>query len=346
MESELIKLQTELKQIYYDDYKAIHKIQFNMLHNARYNSRKNFRMMLLSEYMTKMRDAIDISFGSEVGMAASADIMAAVGIKGASPVRFHSLEIDHDNFHLTMYFDSGTYTTIDRTVRNDSAMLLQTMTRVYIVSSQFMAGSPLSMAEVRVIKGIQPGCLLMVHINLHSYKVIASGTIACSKGGKGKYEYELKKGDFLYLEGRDYCRNDCIEMGYRGFTNKYKTLPPLPSSQPAMLKHFFAEFDADSMPSPVKALDKQHQVSHDVLSVEIRENQDMLLELSTPRDDDTVSQIGIYAGYIGSILSMILGIVFISMCIKCKNKKAVQHQIPMKTFKILKDQEEAEEEES
>ena len=151
----------------------------------------------------------------------------------------------------------------------------------------------------------------------------------------------------MHLEGRDYCRNECIEMGYRGYTNKYKTLPPLPPSQPAVLKHFFADFDRDNVPAPIKALEKSHQVSHDLLAVEIRENQDMLLELSTPSDTDTVSQIGLYMSYIGTTISIILGIVFIGMCIKCRSQrpKNEQHQISMKNMRILKVQEDNEEEE-
>lgn len=347
IEGELIKLQNELKQIYYEDFKAIRKIEFNMLHNARYNSRKNFRIMLLTEYMSKMKGAVDVSFGGEMGMAESADLMASVGIKGASPVKYHNLEIDNDNFYLNMYFDSGTYTGVDRTIRNDSTILLQTMTRLYIVSSQFLVGSPLSMAEVRVIKGIQPGCLIMIHINLHSYRVIAPGSITCSRNGKGKYQYDLQKGDFLHLEGRDFCRNECIEMGYRGYTNKYKNLPSLPPSQPAVLKHFFADFDSDNVPAPMKALEKSHQVSHDLLAVEIRENEDMLLELSNPDSTDTASQIGMYLSYIGTSISIILGIVFIGMCFKCRLQKSknAQHSVPMKSLKILKDREDNEDDE-
>ena len=66
----------------------------------------------------------------------------------------------------------------------------------------------------------------------------------------------------LNLEGRDYCRNEGIELGYRGFTNKYRTLPNLPPSQPAALKHYFADFDPDNVPASMKALGKSHQVSH------------------------------------------------------------------------------------
>ena len=345
MESELIKLQNEMKQIYYDDFKAIRKLNFNMLHNARYTSRKNFRMMLLNEYMEKMKNAVDVSFGGEFGMSESADLMASIGIKGASPVRFHSLEADKDNFYLTMYFDSGTYTSVDRTSRNDSSILLQTMTRLYMVSSQFLIGSPLSIAEVRVVKGISDNCLTMVHLNLHSYKILTNGNITCSRNGKGKYFYTLKKGDMLNLEGRDYCRNECIELGYRGYTNKYRNLPILPPSQPAVLKHFFADPDPDNVPAPMEALEKSHQVSHDLLAVEIRENEDMLLELSTPKEPDVHATWGVYVGYIGAALSIIIGVIFIGMFIKCKKRNSGHKPIAMITLKQAQEQGELMEEE-
>jgi len=220
------------------------------------------------------------------------------------------------------------------------------MTRLYIVSSHFLVGAALSIAEVRVIKSITPECLTMIHVNLYSYKIISSGNITCFRYGKGRQIFDMNKGDMLHLEGRDYCWNSCIEVGYRGYTNKYKNLPAQPASQPPVLQHFFYDVDPENIPSPMKALEKAHQISHDVLSFEIRENQDMLQQLDTAGQMDTVYQVSTYTGFFGAVLSLILGLIFIGMCVKCQRQKASnKHQaMQMKTFKVLKVEEQNEEE--
>jgi hypothetical protein len=349
MDEELIKLQAELTKIYYDDFKAIRKLQFDLLHNSRYQSRKNFRMLLLNEYMAKMTLAIDIAYGGEAGMSASSELMAAIGIKGTTSVKFQHLDHDNDSFHCKMYFDTGSLTSIDRTVRNDSTALLQTKTRLYLVSSQFLVGSSLSMAEVRVIKGITADCALMVHVNLNSYRVVVGGNLTCHIHGQGKVAYFLVAGDMFHLEGRDHCKNQCIEIGFRGFVNKHKNLPPQPPAQPLVLQHFFYDMDPEVIPSPPKVLEKAHQVSHDVLSVEIRENEAMLQQIRDKEVEvDTVSQIGSYTGYVGAAVSIIIVLVLVGMCIKCR-KKAISSKhkpIQLQTFQVVRDVDEGEEETS
>jgi hypothetical protein len=334
MDEEIIKLQAEMTKLYYEDYKAIRKLQFDMLHNSRYQSRKNFRMLLLNDYMAKMTLAIDIAFGGEAGMSASSELMAAIGIKGSTAVKFQQLDHDHDNFYSKMYFDTGSLTPTDRTKRNDSTVLLQTKTRLYLVSSQFLPGAALSMAEVRVVKGITADCSLMVHVNLNSYKVIHPGNLTCFIHGQGKVIYNLEEGDTLHLEGRDHCKNPCIEIGYRGYVNKHKNLPPQPPSQPVVLQHFFYDLDPEVVPAPMKVLEKAHQVSHDVLSVEIRENEAMLQQIRDKEVEvDTFSQVGVYTGYAGAAMSILIVIVLIGLCIKCRKKKTAEHRpIQMQTL--------------
>jgi hypothetical protein len=347
IEEELIKLQDELTRIYYEDFKAIRKLQFDMLHNSRYVSRKNFRMLLLDDYMAKMTLAINIAFGGEVGMSASSELMAAIGIKGSTVVKFQHLDHDHDNFYCKMYFDVGSLSTADLTKRNDSTIFLQTKTRLYIVSDQYIVGTPLSMAEVRVVKSITTGCAVLIHINLYSYRVVTSGNLTCFRHGQGRRVYELLSGDMLHLEGRDYCKNQCIEVGYRGYVNKHKNLPPQPSAQPAVLQHFFYDLDPENVPAPLKALERAHQVSHDVLSVEIRENEAMLQQIKD-KEVDTVSQIGSYSGYVGAAVSILVVLVLIGMCIKCRKRRlGTEHKpIQMQSFKVIKERDEGEEETS
>lgn len=335
MQDEMIKLQNELKILYYDDFKRIRQLEFHMLHNARYQSRKNMRMELLKEYMGKIRIAIDLAYGGEIGMSDSADIMSSIGIKGSSPVKFHSIEHDNDSFHVTMFYDTGSYTTVDRTITNDTT-LVQTKTRLYLVSSHMLQGAPLSISEVRVVKGLKQDCLTMIHVTLNSYRIITAGNISCFRYGQGRVTYSLDTGSMLHLDGRDYCNNDCIEVGYRGFNNKHKNLPSLPSVQPAVLHHYFQEVDAENMPAPLKALEKSHQVAHDTISLDIRENEDMILKLhEIQAQDNTFVQYSSYSGYAAACISLVLIFVFICMCFKCKRNRPNVNNVEMKTFSEL-----------
>ncbi len=345
LQTEMIKMQQDMQKAYYADTKAIRKLQFTVLHNSRYWSRKNWRTQVLQEYMASMKTAVNLAYGGQIDMSAAAEIFANIGMKGSSPMKFQAIEHDTDHFYVKMYFDIGAYTTFDRTYRNDSSSLIQTVSRLYIVSDRFIDGSPLSMAEVRVVKGLKDGCLVMIHVTLFSYKVLVAGNITCFLYGKGRIQYQLDKGEILHLEGRDYCRNECIEVGFRGYTNKHKDLPVQPTVQPASLKQFFAETDLENMPSPVSMLEKAHQVSHDMLASDIRENEDLLLQLNTA-PLEPFSQAGTYAGYVGALISVVLCIVFIGMCIKCKKRKKNTNLVKMRNFKEIRDTAEKEEEES
>lgn len=335
MEQEIISLQDELKKIYYEDMKLIRKLEWNMIHTVRYLSRKSWRIEILSDYMTSMQMAIDLVFGGEIGMSEAAKIMAAAGVKGASKIRYHNIEHDHDNFYVKMYCDIGAYTTTDKTIRNDTTVLIQTRTRVYLVSEHYIDGNTLGMQEVRVIKAITPTCMTMVHTALNSYKVITGGNITCFRFGVGKRQYTMQKGNFLHLEDRDTCRNECIEVGYRGFNNKHKDIPAQPNIQPADLQHFYQEMDVERIPAPMN-IDKAHQISHDMLAGDIRQNEDMLVQIS---EEQTIGRAVNYSGYAGAALSLIVLALILAVCIrfkcqKCKNQKKAA-TIQMKTFKQL-----------
>ena len=344
MDQELSKLQEEMTKIYYEDFKQIRKLEFTIIHNSRYMSRKWWRMEILKDYMHMMNVAINLAYGGEIGMSASAEIMAAIGVKGSSNVKFLMTEHDDNNFYCRMYFDIGTYTSTDRTFRNDSTAFLQARNRLYIVSAHFLEGTPITMAEVRVIKSITDSCLIMVHTTLNTYRVVVGGNITCIRFGQSKTLLQMKAGEMLHLDGRDICRNECIEVGYKGYNRQHKELPPQPSIQPASLQHFFQEVDEEKMPAPMKSMELLHQVSHDILATDIRENEDMLMQLSQPRDDYV--PYSAYSGYFGAALSVLLAIVFLAMCIKCHRRRAADREsIEMRTYKELSRREDKGEEE-
>ena len=348
MQTELSRLEEEVKKIYYDDFKEIRKLQFAVMHNMRYLSRKSWRMRILQEYMEKMRIAIELAFGGEIGMSESADVMADAQIKGSSRVKFLTIEHDADHFFVKMYFDVGTFTTVDKSCKNDSTCLLQTTSRLYLVSEHFLDGTPISMAEVRVIRALSENCLTLVHLTLYSYKTIVSGNLTCYIFGKGKILYQLNRGDMLHIESRDFCRNECIEVGYKGYNNKKKNLPTQPTVQPAALQHFLTDVDLDNVPSPMLAMEKAHQVAHDMLNNDIRENEDLLEQLNAPQLDEPISTVGKYVGFVGAALSLVIVIVALILCFKCRKGNSNNHRsqkFELKRFKELATRERQEEEE-
>jgi hypothetical protein len=346
MEQEIIALQDEIKKIYYEDMKLIRKLEWNLVHTSRYFSRKSWRMEILTDYMASMQIAIDLAFGGEIGMSESARIMASAGVKGATKIRFFNIEHDNDNFFIKMYCDIGAYTTADKTYRNDSTVLIQTRTRVYLVSEHYVDGTTLGMQEVRVVKAITPTCMIMVHTALNSYKVVNGGNITCYRFGIGKRQYTLAKGNFLHLEDRDTCKNECIEVGYRGFNNKHQDLPAQPNIQPADLQHFYQEIDIEKLPSPI-SIDKAHQISHDMLAGDIRQNEDMLVQIN---EEQNVVRAANYSGYVGSILSIIVIALILAVCIRFKCQKCKRQKketiVKMKTFRQLNTDEAQDEEEA
>ena len=92
-----------MTKIYYEDFKQIRKLEFTIVHNMRYLSRKNWRMRMLTEYMEKMKLAVDLAYGGSIGMSSSADLMASVQMKGSSPIQYHGIEHDDDHFYVRMY---------------------------------------------------------------------------------------------------------------------------------------------------------------------------------------------------------------------------------------------------
>ena len=274
-------------------------------------------MEVLQDYMNSQQVAVNLAYGGEIGLAESSTIMAAVGIKGATRIKFFNIETDWHTFMCNMYFDIGAITTIDKTTRNDTTVLLQTRTRLYLVSEHYVDGTPLGMEEVRIVKTITPGCLLLVHTALHSYRVITGGNITCYRYGVGKRNYVLKAGNTLHLEGRDTCSNECLEIGFRGYNTMHKELAAQPSVHPVKLSHFMQDMEDDELPSPQKPLDKVHQVMHDIMAGDIRENEDLLLELSEKKHEKWIS----YSGIVGAALSILLTVVFLALCLRCQKQR-------------------------
>jgi hypothetical protein len=317
LDQELSKLQTEIGTMINEEQKAIRKMEWRQFHDNMYWSRKSWRMEVMDEYMKVQARAINIAYGGELSMAESAEVMAEIGTRGATALRHFSLETDWHSLTSIMYFDIGAYSHIDRSPRNDSTTIIQTATRVYLVSEHFVLGSPLSMAEVRITKSITAECALLVHITLRSYKVIRKGNITCYFHGRKKSTF-LLTGAALHLGEHDNCRNDCINIGFSGYTTMHKNLPQQPKLHPASLAQFYFDENMERVIAPSSTLNTAHQMSHDILAQDIQESQDMIEEMNNEVKPIATES---YAGIFGALLSMGIGGGLLAICIKIRCKK-------------------------
>ena len=56
---------------------------------------------------------------------------------------------------------------------------------------------------------------------------------------------------------------------------------------------------------------------HDIMAGDIRENEDILLELNSQKHEKWVS----YSGIVGAALSILLSAVFLALCLRCQKQR-------------------------
>ncbi len=79
----------------------------------------------------------------------------------------------------------GQYVMVSRSVWNNSTMVMQTQSCMYMVSLHKMEGTALGMAKNRIIEPIHAKCVLMIHIQHSRYRVIQPGIVICWAHGIG-----------------------------------------------------------------------------------------------------------------------------------------------------------------
>jgi hypothetical protein len=309
----------EITAIYYDEQKAHRKLEWNADMTFSYWSRKNYRDMLLKEYMDRQTAALATAFAGYATASESAGVIASIGIRGFSTVYQHSLTANEDTLQSNTFFDIGTMTPVYRTARNDSTTQLQTTTKTYLVSEHYLEGSALTMAETRIIAPITNGCALMVHITQGHYKITQSGNLTCKNLGKEKaITHSCKKGGSIYLARTDKCKNTCIQIGQTGYQRTYRSLHTQPSMHPPTLKVF--SYTEENRNAPIRTTEGAHQVAHDLLTGDIRENKDLLEQMA---DNDAKYDRGHTFGLVGMITSTLVVMFLLYGVFMCTRGRAI-----------------------
>jgi hypothetical protein len=245
----------------------------------------------------------------------SAAIMATVGTKGQGNIRHHSIEQAEQHLRATVYYDIGTYTSTTSTDRNDSTAILQTSTRIYMVSKHRPEGAPLSMAEVRVTAPVTPTCTTLVHVQQHNYQVIQSGTLTCTTPHGISTTSTVQAGQFFSIDNKDTCHSTCIEVGPRPFQVIKKNMPNQPTvHHDKMLQGIIAHRDRQEAPPPKNAGQGDH-IMHSILDENIRDAKDMLDELKSNAEGPDNA---LHAGLVGAVLSSLLAVLLLAIIVRSR----------------------------
>jgi len=267
-----------------------------------------------------MSRALSTAYAGQASVEHSAYIMATVGVKGYGLVKHHGLDVSTHVFISNTFFEVGMYTTATGTPRNDTSVIIQTKSRMYLVSQHMIEGSPLSMMETRITAPITAECALIVHTTLGNYKVVQSGLLTCYKYGSTKKQYTLTAGDSMHLDHRDACNNDCIAIGHSGYHLQYRKMPTLPSVHPPSVLNYWNE--DEKSPSPSRGVaDHTHQIAHDILASDIRANEDMLMTMGDGAD---LADGGHILGATGLGLSLLCALAVLFVLIRCARRRATQ----------------------
>jgi len=283
---------------------------------------QSWRMTVLEEYLTRQRHTIHTAL---TGTADSTEALAIIGtlsIKGIGQIKHQALTYEHQALISITYTDTGSYTKISTTLwANGTALLMQTQSRMYMVSKQFMRGTALSTQEVRVVAPIQEECALVIHTQHGRYEVIQAGKLNCWERSVGYTEFVLKKGETLHVEDKEYCNNDCIQLGHKGYMTKEKHMPNQPTVHPADMRQFKQEtFQGDQTSAHRdKVVDDGHQRIHDKMAQDIRDSEDIIQEI---RDDrDTKTDYGVHFGVAGVVVSVLTVLSLLLICARCGWKR-------------------------
>ena len=184
---------------------------------------------MLSRYMEVQKEHISAAYTGTISTTHAAKIMATTGIKGTGTIWHHSMQNMKDSIAATVFFDIGTTTSTTQLRHNDSTVTMQTNTRLYLVSQHRSAGTPLSMADTRIMAPITAECATLVHLQQGTYRVVQGGTITCTSHLGVTSTVELQAGETMHIDRRSTCNSTCIEIGHRPFVSIRKSMPDQPT---------------------------------------------------------------------------------------------------------------------
>jgi hypothetical protein len=286
-----------------------------------------WRLRLLDQYTATMEHAILTAYNGEASLEQSASIMAQLGMRGVGTVKHLGLNISAHTFTANTFFEIGAHTTAIRTPRNDSSVILQTRTRMYLVSQSMLEGSPLSMRETRITAPLTADCALIIHSNLGHYKVVQAGGLDCRNRDGSTQHYELKLGVSVHLDSSDVCSNRCLAIGHIGYHTQHRSLAMMPSVHPPSLIVY--QENGDDGPSPRRVADRSHQVAHDIISNDIRSNRDMIGEFEDRYHAGP--DLGHVTGSVGAVLSLLCTLAVLFVVLRCARRRCARDATPHHT---------------
>ena len=279
-------------------------------------------MAVLEEYLTRQKHAVYTALTGTADSTEALTIMSTLGIRGIGQVKHYAFMVDHDTLKSIMYTDTGSYTRVSKTHwANGTAMLMQTQSRMYILSKHYMHGTALSTQEARITAPIKEGCALIVHTQHGRYEVIQGGEIQCWELGVGFTKFALKKGEILHIEDQEHCSNDCMQVGHKGYMIKDKHMPRQPTVHPADMKQFQHDrYRGDQTVAHTdKMIDDGHQRIHDQLAQDIRDSEDIIQEIRDSQDNKT--DFGVHFGVAGVVVSVLTVLSLLLICVRCGVKR-------------------------
>jgi len=272
---------------------------------------------VLQEYMDKQRQTVETALTGTASPTTALTIMGALGLRGTGQLKHFELSVEQDMLVGTYYTDMGMYTTVSRSVWNNSTIIVQTQSRMYMVSLHYMEGTALSMAETRIIAPIHAQCAIMVHIQHGRYRVMQSGTMMCWAHGIGLGTVTLTVGNIVHLDERDHCSNECMQVGSKGFMREDRSIVTQPTVHPESMKQFQDMDSNDDRTNNMEILkvDNSHQIIHDMMAKDIKDNEDIIQELRDNQNRDI--DWGFHMGTMGVVVSVITACSLLLICIRC-----------------------------
>ena len=267
--------------------------------------------------MDKQRQSVETALTSTASPTAALTILGSLGLRGTGQVKHFELNIEQDMMVGTTYTDMGRYSTVSRSLWNNSTVIMQTQSRMYMVSLHYTEGTALSMAETRIIAPIHSQCAIMVHVQQSRYRVMQGGNLMCWAHGTGLGTVTLTVGNMVHMDERDYCSNECMQIGSKGYNREDRSITTQPTVHPESMKQFQDTDINDDRTNSMQVIktDNTHQIIHDMMTTDIKENEDIIREI---RDNQNKNiDWGFHMGTMGVAVSVITACSLLLICVRC-----------------------------
>ena len=162
-------------------------------------------------------------------------------------------------------------------ITKDGLMYITTPNRMYIVRDDFSAS--LGVWEARVTGPQNTDCSMVVHLTGKRYHVMTSGNMTCSSpDGSGHFRWNRARDTFRLDQWGPSCYTRCLSVGHRGFKIDLRTLYPIPTVHPAMLREVIT-FQGAPNPLDINTDRQTFNILNDIIQKDVKENKDMLTDM-------------------------------------------------------------------